>query len=132
VLHRPHAKVRNIRGISRVVTLPDYQGLGLAFVLIEQIAAAHKALGYRFRNYPAHPSFVRAHDRSPRWALCKRPGQFSPALGKTSSINAAPHEGKRWNMGGRPCAVFEYVGDAMKSLDEARALIESAPISRAA
>jgi len=132
VLHRPHAKVTNIKGVSRVVTLPDYQGLGLAFVLLDRLGAAYKALGYRFRNYPAHPSFMRGHDRSPRWALCKRPGQFSPALGRTSSINAHPHEGKRWNMGGRPCAVFEYVGPAMTAIDEARALIEGAPISRAA
>jgi len=34
-----------IRGVSRVVTLPDWQGLGLAFVLIERLGAAWRALG---------------------------------------------------------------------------------------
>jgi hypothetical protein len=81
------------------VTLPDYQGMGLAFVLTEAIGSEHRAKGERFRNYPAHPAFVRAHDRSPNWRLVKAPG-------KHSSVNSAG------NMGGRPCAVFEYCGPA--------------------
>jgi hypothetical protein len=28
VLHRPHAKVDDVKGLSRLVTLPDYQGMG--------------------------------------------------------------------------------------------------------
>src|ERR1035438_4564224 len=33
VLHRPHAKAKNIKGLSRLVTLPDWQGIGLAIML---------------------------------------------------------------------------------------------------
>jgi GNAT superfamily N-acetyltransferase len=88
--------------ISRVVTLPDYQGLGLAFVLTEAIGSEYRAKGTRFRNYPAHPSFVRAHDRSPNWALVKKPGTHSTINTKGTTAAGA--------MGGRPCAVFEYVG----------------------
>lgn len=34
ILHRPHAIARNIKASSRGVTLPDYQGLGLIFIMV--------------------------------------------------------------------------------------------------
>jgi GNAT superfamily N-acetyltransferase len=134
VLHMPHAHVDDVKRISRIVTLPDYQGIGLAMILAEKIAAAHKVLGHRFRNYPAHPSFVRSHDRSPHWVMKKEPGRYSPALGRTSTMrNSAmiQRHAKRWSMGSRPCAVFEYVGPAMSDANEARALISGTKIAPA-
>jgi ABC-type lipoprotein export system ATPase subunit len=119
VLHRPHPKVDDVKGISRLVTLPDYQGLGLAMILSDTLGAAYKSAGKRLRTYPAHPSLVRSFDRSPRWVLKKKPGVFSPSLGETSGLKNAnrtqdgEHDGKKWNMGSRPCAVFEYRGDAI-------------------
>ena len=110
VLHRPHARVRDIKGVSRLVTLPDYQGLGLAMVLVDALGAAYKAVGYRLHTYPAHPSLVRSFDRSPKWLMQKKPGQFSAALSpKTSLIK---NDGSQSKQGGRPCAVFEYAGEA--------------------
>lgn len=117
VLHRPHPKVDDIKGVSRVVTLPDFQGMGLAFALLDRLGAAHRALGLRFRNYPAHPAFVRAHDRSPLWRLEAKPGA-SNASQKTSRTS----QDKMSTLGGRPCAVFQYAGPAMER-DAARALI---------
>jgi GNAT superfamily N-acetyltransferase len=93
-----------IAGVSRIVTLPDWQGLGLAFVLMEKLGAAYAGIGKRFRNYPAHPAFVRAH-KPGMWLLRKQPGKFSPISGQSSGSNSA------W--GGRPNAVFEYIGPAM-------------------
>lgn len=116
ILHRPHAKAKNIKGSSRGVTLPDYQGLGLIFVMVDTLGAAHKAIGNRFRVYPAHPSLVRSFDRSDKWTMTKEPGTYSPASGDTSSIGGG--------FGGRPNSVFEYVGPAMASAAEARALID--------
>lgn len=113
VMHFPHPTEKDIRRVSRIVTLPDYQGLGLAFVLLEQLGAAYKAAGFRFRNYPAHPSFVRGHDKSPLWALKKAPGRFF-AKRKDITITGS--------FGGRPCAVFEYVGPAMDKEQAARLL----------
>jgi len=101
-----------IAGVSRIVTLPDWQGLGLAFILMEKLGAANAAIGRRFRNYPAHPAFVRASDRSPHWEMKKRPGAFS-----TVSTGGG--------FGGRPCAVFEYCGTSMQ-LSEAKILLSAA------
>jgi len=110
ILHRPHAKAKNIKGLSRLVTLPDWQGLGLAMILAHRLGAAFKACNYRFRTYPAHPSLIRSFARQKQdWSMEKRGGDFSPTRGCSSQVGG---------FGGRPCAVFEYVGDAM---DEAAA-----------
>lgn len=108
----PHPKVKDIMRSSRLVCLPDWQGLGLAMLLGDTIGSAYKAIGKRFRHYPAHPSFIRAHDRSRNWTLCKEPGTFQSHTGKTSSTSGAVQQQ-------RPCAVFEYIGPAM---DKATAL----------
>ena len=114
LLHRPHAKVRDITGVSRVVTLPDYQGLGLAFVLMDTLGQAMKAIGRRLHMYPAHPALIGAMDRSAVWALMKKPGQYSPATGRTS--------GRKKAFGNRACAVFCYAGPAMER-DQAERLL---------
>src|SRR5262249_1185262 len=41
IVHRPHGHVDDIKGLSRLVTLPDYQGLGLAMILADTMGAAH-------------------------------------------------------------------------------------------
>ena len=98
-----------IRMVSRVVTLPDWQGLGLAMILQDAIAAQYRGAGYRFRCPPAHPSFVRTFDRSPNWRLVKKPGSFDTRL--TGSTEAIRRRGVGRGMSKqRPCAIFEYCG----------------------
>lgn len=104
VLHKPHPRVRDIKGISRLVTLPDWQGLGLAFILSDLLGACYKAAGYRLHTYPAHPALIRAFDRSPLWHLEKKPATISP---RNKGSKVSLH-----NAGDRPCAVFEYAGEA--------------------
>lgn len=113
VLHRPHPKVSDICGFTRMVTLPDFQGLGLAFVLANTVASAYKAMGKRLHSYPNHPAWIRSYQRSKDWVQIKSSGQFSPQRGKSSTVGG---------FGGRRCAVFMYIGTAMKS-EDARRLI---------
>ncbi len=110
LIYRPHAKVRNIWGVSRLVTLPDFQGLGLAFALSDRIGAAYAAAGKRIRTYPAHPALIRGFDKSRHWKLEKRPGY---------AAKASTSDGIGWRAGSRPCAVFEYCGPK----DQAAAII---------
>lgn len=114
ILHRPHpgATGHKVRGVSRVVTLPDWQGLGLAFALLDRLGGAYNALGMELHMYPAHPPLIRSFDRSPTWTLLQRPGQ----------IKKRPGRHWRWNAGVRPNAVFRYCGGPTDEL-QARALI---------
>lgn len=113
-------------GCSRLVTLPDWQGVGLAFVLIDAVAAAYKAVGKRVNCYPAHPALIRSYDRSQKWSMIGKPGFKMSQRGGTDKgrrilLNADPLGG-HWNAGSRPCATFRYVGPAMGEAD-ARSLL---------
>jgi ABC-type lipoprotein export system ATPase subunit len=108
-LHRPHPRVRDIVGVSRLVCLPDWQGIGLAMRLGERVAGAYKRSGKRLRMYPAHPALVRAFDKNPRWEL-KTKAFEGGHIAATSSC--AWHQ---W--GARACTVFEYCGPALSTED---------------
>lgn len=121
VMFRPHPKVRDIMAISRSVTLPDWQGLGLAFTLKNTLGAAYKAVGMRLRGYPAHPIYVRSTARSPFWKQKKEGGTFEAA--PTSNKSLRMRQATPWMQGSRPNAVFEYVGPPMESVDDAERLL---------
>lgn len=107
MLFRPISQGKNhvpIMGCSRLVTLPDFQGIGLALALIDRVSACYAAVGKRTRTYPAHPALIRSFDRSKAWSLIKRPGTFTAKVGVTGALDGA---------GGRPNAVFEYAGAPM-------------------
>lgn len=104
VLHFPHPKSKKLKSISRVVTLPDWQGCGLAFVLCDFVASCYRALGFKINNHPAHPEYIRANDRSPNWMLTRMPAKMK-ATGATGAIT-----GNINHM--RPCASFRYIGPA--------------------
>jgi len=86
--------------VSRIVVLPDWQGCGVAFRLLDALGGAYSTLDRRFRNYPAAPSFIAAHRRKP--SLWREVSE--------AKIRARDSHGG----GGRPCAVFEYVGPKME------------------
>jgi ABC-type ATPase involved in cell division len=116
IMHRPAPGVKTpIWGGSRTVTLPDYQGLGLAFVLSETVASAIVALDARFHAPPSHPVFVRQFSASPKWRLVKRPG-----IGSVNGTAAGRTGRGVGRMGGRPNAVFDYVGPVMTDRIRAR------------
>lgn len=117
VLHRPHPRVRDVVGMTRLVTLPDHQGLGLAFALADRVASAYKARGKRYHAYPAHPSLMRSFDRSPNWKLIREPGF------KNSNIIPSYSNVDVQTFGGRPCAVFAYCGPEMQDHTTAELLI---------
>lgn len=119
VLPRPASRGKKgtpaIVGASRAVTLPDYQGIGLAHILNEKVASAFKATGRRYRRYPAHPVYIRQIAAQKNFILIKKPAyKRRSAICATSSIAG---------YGGRPNAVFEYVGPAMKDKMAAARLI---------
>ncbi len=95
--------------VSRLVTLPDWQGLGLAFVLTDALGSAYGAIDRRFRTYPAHPALSRAFDRSDKWQCHKELGTLQAGARNASSEFA----NRATAMGVRPCAVYEYVGPTM-------------------
>lgn len=105
-------KTKDVVACSRLVTLPDWQGIGAAMILIEKLGAAYRANGKRVHTYPAHPDLIRSFDKSASWQLRKKPGNIS---GKNRFVGK---EGGTSNFGGRPNAVFEFCGPADESAGE--------------
>ena len=120
MLYRPHPKRRNLYGLSRVVTLPDWQGMGLAYVLIDRLAAMFAACGMRFHMYPAHPALIHSTDRSRNWRMIKKPGTYSDTTSTTRDKAIAD----TWRYGRRPNAVFVWCGPVHPDRAEARAVLE--------
>jgi len=118
LLLRPHKapKAGPVWGVSRVVTLPDWQGLGLAFVLMDTLGAAYTAVGCQLHTYPAHPALIAGMDRSPAWQLVAAPRIASSQNGPRSTM------GQQWRASGRPNAVFRYAGPPLDDRREATLL----------
>jgi hypothetical protein len=119
VAKMPHAKTKNLWRFPRVVTLPDWQGVGLIWHIMEKLAAAWRGVGQRMRATPAHPPFIRGFQRSPVWKQERQAGRANTVkLGPKSTVG-------RMNVstsGGlaRTNAVFEYVGPAMPEREALR------------
>jgi hypothetical protein len=53
--------------ISRIVTLPDYQGVGIGLSVAEAVAELHVQQGHRVNVTASHPSLIAHCRRSPQW-----------------------------------------------------------------
>ena len=84
--------------------MPDWQGLGLIFVILDFLGQLYTAFGFRLRMYPAHVMLVRSFERSESWSRIKRFGVFSSRNGRKSKRRVGA-------FGGRMNAVYEYVGE---------------------
>jgi ABC-type iron transport system FetAB ATPase subunit len=125
VLSRPisSGKYKNecLWGVSRLVTLPDYQGLGLAFVLVDALGSLYKIIDKRFRTYPAHPGLIKGFAKSQNWKMIKKPGVIC-ITSKQSKTSKCVGDSKGW--GGRPNATFEYVGPSFSNKEQAFNIIK--------
>lgn len=68
VLHFPHPTVKNMKKVTRLVTLPDYQGLGIGTKLLNFVAEIFKK-DYRFTITTSTPALVQSFRNSKRWRL---------------------------------------------------------------
>lgn len=110
LLPRPVSSGRDkgtaIHGLSRLVTLPDYQGLGLAFVLTDALGGMFANRGERMNCYPAHPALIASFARNDNWRMMLAPGGNK----KSSAKSGTGFSGTKTIGTNRPNAVYSYVG----------------------
>lgn len=97
--------------VSRIVTLPDWQGVGIGRELVATVAQAYAGRGFALRNTPAHFSYVRAHAKSSNWKLISKPSTDSIAGKKMGN------KGVLRNHVQRTCHVFEWCGKRAMNVD---------------
>lgn len=96
---------RGHRRITRLVTLPDYQGLGIGMAVAEAVGDWHLAQGQRLNVTSSHRALVAHCRRSPRWRFVGQRAATRP--------RGAPAHNYR-DAAGRAVASFEYVGPAQE------------------
>jgi len=69
VMHFPHPKVKNIKRCTRLVVLPDYQGIGIGNKLLEYVAKRYVAKEYRFRITTSTPALLKSFSKNIKWKL---------------------------------------------------------------
>ena len=87
VLPLINANVRNARRISRIVVLPDFQGIGLATKFMNAIAGGLKSQGLLTYITTSHPALIRALNYSDKWEMIRKPSRVAQR-GRTSSISS--------------------------------------------
>jgi len=66
----PHPKVKNMMMASRIVVLPDFQGLGIGREITALPAIELKNQGFRVRVRTAHPGAQKMLEHDNRWRFC--------------------------------------------------------------
>jgi GNAT superfamily N-acetyltransferase len=89
---------RGRRRFTRIVTLPDYQGLGIGMKFVEAVAGLHHAEGLRVSVTSSHPALAGHCERSARWR--------TTAVRKHRKPSRADYR----DSSGRMVASFEFVG----------------------
>lgn len=87
--------------VTRVVTLPDYQGIGIGMAVTEAVAELHRQQGERLNLTCSHPAMIGHCRRSPRWRSID-----VKKTGRRTSAFIADYRGSA----GRAVVSFEYVG----------------------
>ncbi|HEX5106516.1 MAG TPA: GNAT family N-acetyltransferase [Pirellulaceae bacterium] len=92
---------KRTKRITRLVTLPEFQGLGIAAQLAERVAAHEQAKGHRVTITASHPAILAHCSRSPRWNYLglKKTGSTRQRLAGRPIASSA----------GRAVASFEFV-----------------------
>lgn len=104
---------------SRIVVLPDYQGLGIGTSISNFIGGICKSIGYRYFTKTIHPALGEYRNNNPN-------------LWKSTAYNGKQREKKRedkkyLNYQFRKSYCHEYIGDAIDGYDE---LLRSIDIMR--
>jgi len=89
--------------ISRIVTLPDYQGVGIGMGVTEAIAKSYRSARQRLNLTASHPAVIAHCRRSPRWRTV--------GVKKTGSRGAERFIRGYRGSPGRAVVSFEFVGD---------------------
>jgi GNAT superfamily N-acetyltransferase len=93
---------KNHRRFTRIVTLPDYQGIGIGMRAVTAVAALHRAEGHRINVTSSHPALIRHCRKSPAWKAVnvKKSGGSTRANSRFPAYRSAV---------GRAVVSFEYV-----------------------
>lgn len=69
ILHQPHSVNKKIKRVSRLVILPDYQGIGLGSKFLNVVAEMYSKQGYDFSIITSAKNLINALRKSEKWCM---------------------------------------------------------------
>ena len=118
VLTFPHPRRSDLASLSRIVVMPDFQGIGLGTSLfVETIASIAKSNGKTLIANASHSTVISVWSKSPNWDMKRKPS-FQSKKGKTSSIKDIVTEHAKH----RRTASFHWCGKSMQDFAMAKKL----------
>lgn len=71
VLHQPHGINKKIKRCTRIVILPDYQGIGLGTKLLNIVAEYYAKKGYDFSIVTSARNFIYSLAKNKKWRMIR-------------------------------------------------------------
>lgn len=102
VLPQPHPTARRLKRVSRLVVIPDYQGIGVGSRLLGWVARYYYEQKYRFTIVTTTPALIHHFNKSPEWALYRQ-NRMNPTHTKSSKVDI-----KRKVSSNRHTTAWEY------------------------
>lgn len=102
ILPLVHGQVKNAKRISRIVVLPDFQGIGLANKFMDALCSALKAQGFDTYITTSHPALIRSLNHSKNWTMNRKPSRVGK-VGKNTKRGLV-------SSGARVTATLKFAG----------------------
>jgi len=103
VLHFPCTNKR-LKKCSRLVILPDYQGIGLGSKFLDEVAKIYILQGFDFAITTTAKNLVSSLCRNKNWMLT-RYGKEKPSLAHAEFIGALPRNAKTYTFFAKPSII---------------------------
>lgn len=104
VLHQPHGINKKLKRVSRMVILPDYQGIGIGYKFLNAVAKEYAKCGYTFTVVTSAKNLIYKLSNASNWSMKRL------SYNKCSSVKSAI-DYKRASMRSKcKTASFEYRG----------------------
>lgn len=82
VLHQPHGINKKIKRVSRIVILPDYQGIGLGYKFLNVVADYYSKQGFDVSIVTSAKNFIQKLAHSDKWKMIRL------SVNKCGSVNS--------------------------------------------
>ena len=108
----PSGSLKNAFRESRIVVLPDYQGLGIGYEISKITASIYKSDNRRYFTKTVHPALGEKRNQSSLWR--PTPDNGKERKKRKKEFNYEHH----WKHNSRPSYCHEYVGEALIGYEE--------------
>ena len=92
ILHQPHPINKKIKRVSRLVILPDYQGIGLGTKFLDKMAIYYTNKNFDFSIVTSAKNLINALRKKENWIMFAFQKSHHSKTGKIDSLRKVRNE----------------------------------------